>query len=71
LHQTLFFGANAIVLAEGRTQTNLVRSESDYNYIVGRANDHIFGARRARFTKEDTTTHTEQGMVKIINTLIV
>ena len=71
LHQTLFFGANAIVFAEGKTQTNLVRSENDYNYIVGRANDHIFGARRARFVKEDTTTVTEQGMLKIINTLIV
>lgn len=70
LHQTLFFGANAIVFAEGRTQTNLVRAENDYNYIIGRANDHIFGARRARFVKEDTTTFTEQGMVKIINTLV-
>lgn len=70
LHQTLFFGANAIVLAEGRTQTNIVRSENDYNYIVGRANDHIFGARRARFVKEDTTTFTEQGMIKIVNTLV-
>lgn len=71
LHQTLFFGANSVALAEGKFSTNLVRSESDYDHIIGRATSLIFGARRTRFTKEDTTTNTEQGLVKVVNTLII
>jgi hypothetical protein len=71
LHQTLFFGANAVALAEGQFSTNLVRSEDDYRHIIGRATSNIFGARRVRFTKEDTTTNTEQAIVKVVNTLII
>lgn len=71
LHQTLFFGANAIAYATGLSKSGLVRAENDYNNIIGRATDLIFGARRVRFVKEDTTTITEQGMAMIVNTLIL
>ena len=69
LHQTLFLGANAVALAEGSFKTSLVRAENDYGNIIGRATDMIFGARRVKFVKEDASTYTEQGMVKIVNTI--
>lgn len=71
LHQTLFFGANALALAEGRYRmANRIRKEDDYMNIIGRATDNIFGTRRADFKSEDGTVTQNQSLLKMINSLV-
>lgn len=71
LHQTLFLGANAIAYATGLTKTNLVRAENDYGNIIGRATDLIFGASRLRYSADSGGGTHEQGIVMVVNTLVI
>lgn len=71
LHQTIFLGANALAVAEGKfSMGNRFRKEDDYGTITGRGIDNIYGCRRNDWTSEDGATTTNQAMLKIINTLV-
>lgn len=71
LHQTLFFGANAVMLAEGQlSRAERVRAEDDYGNIIGRAVDGVWGAQRADFIVPGGGTITNQSLLVNVNTLI-
>lgn len=72
LHQTYFLGANAIALAEGRFgMAEHIRSENDYNNIIGRAVDNTWGAARCDYVQSGgSTIDANQSALNIVNTLI-
>lgn len=71
LHQTIFLGANALALAEGRIRPgDAIRAENDYGKIIGRSTSGIWGARRCDFFPEGSSTAYNQSAFMSINTLI-
>lgn len=69
LHHTIFLGANALALAEGPMKMGK-RVEDDYQNIIGRDADNIWGASRMDFKNEGETTTTNQSSLTIVSTLI-
>lgn len=69
LHHTIFLGANALGLAEGPMKMGK-RVEDDYQTIIGRDVDMIFGSARLDWINEAATTKTNQSALTIVNTLI-
>ena len=69
LHPTIFLGANALALAEGAMKMGK-RNEDDYQSIIGRDVDMIFGSARLDWINEAATTTTNQSALVIMNTLI-
>lgn len=72
LHQTVFLGANALAYAEGRfAMAERIRKEDDYQQIIGRAVDNIFGAVRTDFKSEDGNTTYNKSSLIIVNSLVL
>jgi N4-gp56 family major capsid protein len=69
LQQAYFFGANAVAIAESDMRGNLVRKEDDYENIIGRAVDMIFGVSRIDWVTEAGATPTNQGLLLMVNPL--
>lgn len=72
LHATYFLGADAVALAEGQFKlAGRIRSENDYQNVIGRAIDSIWGAQRMDFVAPGgASVDTNQSSVKILNTVI-
>ena len=72
LQSSYFLGADAIALAEGQfNKAGRIRAENDYQNIIGRAIDSIWGAQRMDFVAPGgSTVDTNQSMLKILNTII-
>ena len=72
LHSTYFLGSDAIALAEGQFKmANRIRAENDYQNIIGRAIDSIWGAQRMDFVAPGgSSVDVNQSMLKILNTII-
>ena len=72
LHQTYVLGANALALAEGQLKkAGRIRKEDDYQAIIGRGVEGIFGVRRADWLGPAGSTYTNQSVLRIVNTLVV
>lgn len=72
LHQTYFLGANALALAEGQLKmAGRIRKEDDYQQIIGRGIEGIFGVRRADWLEPAGSTYTNQSALRIVNSLVV
>ena len=69
LHQTYFLGANAIALAEGPMKMG-ERTENDYQNIVGRSADNIWGAQRMDWYDATGTINNNESAALFINTLV-
>lgn len=69
LTHTIFLGANAIALAEGRMKM-AERTENDYGQIIGRAADNIWGASRMDWYDQTATLNNNQSSLTIVNTII-
>lgn len=71
LHQTMILGANAVALAEGQLKmAERIRAENDYQTIIGRAADGIFGTRRFDMRNPADTVTTNQSLLQIVNTVL-
>jgi hypothetical protein len=71
LHPTYFLGANAISLAEGPFKmAERIRKEDDYQSIIGRAIDSIYGTKRNEFKTPGAVLQTSQAILQIVNTVI-
>jgi hypothetical protein len=72
LHSSYFLGANAIALAEGQfSKAGRIRSENDYQNVIGRAIDSIWGAQRMDYVAPGgSTVDINQSLIKILNTVI-
>lgn len=68
IHQTLFFGANAVALAEGRMRM-ADRIENDYGQLIGRDADNIWGAQRMDWYDQTATLNNNQSLLQVVNTL--
>jgi hypothetical protein len=72
LHPTYFLGANAISLAEGPFKmAERIRKEDDYQSIIGRAIDSIYGTKRNEFKTPGAVLQTSQAILQIVNTVVV
>lgn len=71
LHQTIFLGANALALAEGRIRPGeAIRAENDYGKIIGRSTSNIYGVRRCDFLPPGSSTNYNQSSLKVVNTIV-
>lgn len=74
LHQTYFLAANALSLAEGPFRmAERIRKEDDYQNIIGRAIDNIFGAKRNDWVAPGGSASSpdiNQSLLRIVNTVI-
>lgn len=69
LTHTYFLGANAVALAEGRMRMG-ERTENDYQQIIGRDADNIWGAQRLDWYDQTAALSNNQSLLVIVNTLI-
>ena len=69
LHHTMVFGANAVGLFEGRMKMG-ERTENDFQNIIARDADNIWGAQRLDWLTATGAAANNQGFLEIVNTLV-
>ena len=69
LTHTYFLGANAVALAEGKMRMG-ERTENDYQQIIGRDADNIWGAQRLDWLDATGSAANNQSALVIVNTLV-